>query len=56
MNFEDAKKEIKNNKKLYMNPNTGSVDTLDGWFPFTEKDGLLEVTIIGDDNFFTEVE
>lgn len=28
----------------YMNPPTGSVDTLDGWYPYTpEKDGLIRV-------------
>lgn len=26
-----------------MEPNTGAVDTADGWYPYTEKDGLLEV-------------
>jgi hypothetical protein len=30
-------------EKLYMNPTTGSVDTLDGWYPFTEDDGLVLV-------------
>ena len=30
---------------LYMNPETGSVDTLDGWYPNTpESNGLVEVT------------
>lgn len=30
--------------KYYMNPHTGSVDTLDGWFPFTlENSKLIEV-------------
>ena len=36
------------NEKQYMNPNTGSVDTLDGWYPYTEKDGLIEVKKIND--------
>jgi hypothetical protein len=29
---------------MYMNPATGSVDTLDGWFPHTLLDGLVKVT------------
>ncbi|CAB4127780.1 hypothetical protein UFOVP98_35 [uncultured Caudovirales phage] len=31
------------NEKMYMNLQTGSIDTLDGWYPYTEKDGLIEV-------------
>lgn len=27
----------------YMNPNTGSVDTLDGWHPYGLTDGLIKV-------------
>ncbi len=29
--------------KFYMNPETGSVDTLDGWYPYDERNGLIEV-------------
>lgn len=38
-----------NNQAMYMNPNTGSVDTLNGWYPYTEKDGLIEVIGVEDE-------
>jgi hypothetical protein len=28
---------------MYMNPCTGSIDTLDGWYPYGEDDGLVRV-------------
>jgi phage tail protein X len=31
----------------YMNPKTGSVDTLDGWHPYGLTDGLIEVVSDG---------
>jgi len=34
-----------NENQLYMNPETGSVDTLDGWYPYTESDGLIAVKL-----------
>ena len=33
----------KNNVDMYMNPFTGSVDTLDGWYPYGPDDGLVLV-------------
>ena len=33
---------------MYMNPQTGSVDTLDGWHPYTLADGL--VPVVRDEN------
>ena len=42
---EINKMSTENNEKMYMNPPTGSVETLDGWFPYTKKDGLLEVVM-----------
>jgi len=35
----------------YMNPVTGSVNTLDGWFPHTPADGLVQVTLDADGNW-----
>ena len=32
----------------YMHPATGSVDTLDGWYPNTVDDGLVLVTLDAD--------
>jgi hypothetical protein len=29
---------------MYMNPVSGNVDTLDGWYPHTQLDGLVKVT------------
>ena len=29
---------------MYMNPSTGSVDTIDGWYPHGVDDGLVLVT------------
>lgn len=33
----------KEEQKLYMNTATGSVDTIEGWYPFDENNGLIEV-------------
>ena len=33
---------------MYMNPTTGSVDTLDGWHPYGPDDGL--VPVVRDEN------
>lgn len=30
--------------EYYMNPATGSIDTLDGWYPYGVADGLVQVT------------
>lgn len=35
MNNEEA--------KMYMNPPTRDVATLEDWFPYTQADGLIEV-------------
>lgn len=56
-NHENCTSEYCNSveEKYYMNPNTGSVDTLDGWYPATEKDGLIEV-IKNENNEWVEKE
>lgn len=46
---------IYRDERYFMNPNTGSIDTLDGWFPYTEKDGLIEV-VRDKDGHWTEKE
>ncbi len=53
--LEAARKHKEKEEKYYINPNTGSVDTLDGWYPATEKDGLIEV-IKNENNEWVEKE
>ena len=40
--------DLIDDEDMYMNPSTGSVDTLDGWYPYTEADGLVLVTLDAD--------
>jgi hypothetical protein len=56
MNFECSKKALLNGNKLYFKMSTQGVDILDNWLPHTSKNELVEVTIIGDNNFYTFLE